>query len=126
MSANLIIYVTGKPTLHGHKRREFLWSESHGFYLYGGAVIPAAEFNGLYEKCMRNNADMNPRVRVIETAQPDAASPVVGVAVVAAPRAITIEEAEATMARLAPERLKKKTGPRPFGSGTPTATLDVA
>jgi hypothetical protein len=31
---------------------------------------------------------------------------------VAPPRAISLEEAEATMARLAPERLKKKTGPR--------------
>jgi hypothetical protein len=33
-----------------------------------------------------------------------------------APREITVEEAEAVLQRLAPDRLKKKTGPKPAGS----------
>jgi hypothetical protein len=123
----LIIYITGKPNLHGHKRREFVWSEAHGLYLYEGKELAADAFNAAYERCMRNNADMNPRVRVVVGSVPAAApaSPVVKVAIVPAPpqpRAITLEEAEATMARLAPERLKKKTGPRPPNM----ATLEVA
>lgn len=124
MSANLIIYVTGKPLLHGHKRREFLWSESLGLYLYGGKELAAEEFNAAYERCLKNNADMNPRVRVVggETVSvKDPAEPLLKIDV-AAPRTITLDEAEATMARLAPERLKKKTGPR----APQMATLDVA
>lgn len=122
MSANLIIYVTGKPLLHGHKRREFLWSPEYGLYLYGGRQLAPEEFNAAYERCMKNNADMNPRVRVVSqtVSVPDPEEPLLKIEV--APRAITLEEAEAVVARLAPERLKKKTGPRPANM----ATLDVA
>lgn len=125
----LIIYVTGKPLLHGHRRREFAWSPPHGVYLYDGKEFAPSEFNEAYERCMRNNSDMNPRVRVVAGSVPAARKPdgpVVAVGVVPAPppapRAITLEEAEAVVARLAPERLKKKTGPRPPNM----ATLEVA
>ncbi len=108
--SRLIIYVSGKPLLHGHKRREFLWSPAHKCYLYGGKEIEAAEFNAIYEKAMRTNADMNPRVLV--TNADASAAPIAPVATIAA-HEITTEEAEAVLARLAPERLKKKTGPKP-------------
>lgn len=116
--SRLIIYVTGKPNLHGHKRREFLWSPAHGLYLYGGKEIEAAEFNATYEKAMKTNTDMNPRVKVVATS----AIQQVTVTTPPAPQDITIDDAVAVLERLAPERLKKKTGPKPKES----AALEVA
>lgn len=109
--SRLIIYITGKPSLHGHKRREFLWSPAHSLYLYGGAEISAEAFNAIYEKAMKTNADMNPRVKVVNAGDHHAIQQVTIKA--AEPRAITVEDAEETLARLAPHRLKKKTGPKP-------------
>ncbi len=116
MSAKLIIWLPGKPSLHGYKRREFLWSERHGCYLYGGAEIEASKFNEVYEKAFKTNADMNPRIKVLSvdamsaapTAPPIPAPPISP----PAPPEITLEQAEEAMQRLAPERLKKKTGPK--------------
>jgi hypothetical protein len=127
MSTKLIIYVGGKPLLNGHKQREFIWVPAYGCYLYEGQEIPASEFNVKYEKAMRNNADMNPRVKVVSDspcsvscscaplAITTATPPPYSVTVVPTPveRVITAEEAEAVLQRLAPERLKKKTGPKP-------------
>ncbi len=102
MSAKLIIWISGKPTLHGYKRREFIWSEAHKCYLYGGAEIESSEFNEKYDKAMKTNADMNPRVKVVGT---NGSSVTNGL--------VTLEQAEEVFTRLAPERLKKKTGPKP-------------
>lgn len=117
----LLIYVTGKPLLYGFKRRDFFWNDTHKVFVYGGEQTPAT-FNEAFEKCLKNNADMQPRVKVVEITGKDAPAVVAVVAPtrtapVAAlpttvPRAITLEEAEAVVARLAPERLKKKTGPK--------------
>ncbi len=116
--AKLIIWIPGKPNLHGFKRREFLWSESHKCYLYEGKEIDIAEFNVKYEKAMKTNYDMNPRVKVIDakdSIRPPAPSvqPTLQVSSMAVSRSLTLDEAEAVVQRLAPERLKKKTGPKP-------------
>ena len=111
MSAKIIIYITGKPTLHGLKRREFQWSGPHGLYLYENRELELSEFNAKYEKAMRTNADMRVLVKVVgaETAIADA--PV-------DPES-EVEVAEATLRRLAPERLKKTPGRK-------AAVLEVA
>jgi len=111
MSAKLIIWVPGKPLLNGYKQREFIWSEIHKCYIYGGSEIDASKFNETYEKATRNNSDMNPRVKVVEIRnisiiEPPPAEPV-------KPQEITADKAEEVLQRLAPERLKKKPGPKP-------------
>ncbi len=113
MSALLIIFITGKPTLHGHKRREFLWSPAHSCYLYEGSEIEAAQFNAKYEKAMKTNADLNPRVKVIETASAAPISDVVSGEIPPITIEEKLEQAEAVFSRYAPERLKKKSGPKP-------------
>ncbi len=105
----LIIYVTGKPNLHGHKRREFLWSPAHKLYLYGGSEISAEAFNEIYEKAMKTNADMNPRVKVVDAGATVAIQHVT-FTTPPAPQEITEEQAVAVLQRLAPELLKKKPG----------------
>ncbi len=116
MSVKLLIYISGKPTLHGHKRREFLWSPAHSCYLYEGSEIEAAQFNAKFEKAMKTNADLNPRVKVIETASAESAAPI-SAAHAAPAKELSIEEkldaAEAVINRYAPERLNKKSGPKP-------------
>lgn len=61
----IIIYITGKPNLHGFKRREFNWSEPHRLYLWGGRELELSEFNDAWPKAYSRNHDMNPQVRVI-------------------------------------------------------------
>lgn len=61
----IIIYITGKPGLHGFKRREFLWSEPHKLYLWGGRELELREFNDAWPKAYSRNHDMNPQVKVI-------------------------------------------------------------
>lgn len=117
--SRLIIYVTGKPNLHGHKRREFLWSPAHSLYLYGGKEIEADQFNAAYEKAMKNNADMNPRAKVVASIGVQAESPTsnsggpAAVTNVTVAHETTVDEALAVLERLAPERLKKKPGRKP-------------
>lgn len=62
---NLIIWIGGKARIHGFKRREFTWHEARQLYLYGGREYTPQEFNAVYEKAMKNNADMLPRVSVV-------------------------------------------------------------
>jgi hypothetical protein len=61
----IIIYITGKPGLHGFKRREFLWSEPHKLYLWGGRELELREFNDAWTTAYRRNHDMNPQVKVV-------------------------------------------------------------
>ncbi len=109
MSPKIIIWIPGKPLLHGHKRREFLWSVPHACYLYEGREIELGEFNAKYEKAMRNNADLNPRVKILGLGTAEAPAPV---ATIVAAHEVTADEAEEVLMRLRPERLKKKTGPK--------------
>lgn len=116
--SKLIIWVGGKPLLHGYKVREFKWSAGHGCYIYGGAEIEDRDFNAVYEKCLKNNADLGPRVKVVSTGAVMVAfvpKPEPSPARADPPQAheITLAEAEAVVARLAPERLRRR-GPRPL------------
>lgn len=117
----LIIYIPGKPSIHGFKRREFLWSAIHECHIFMGREYDAAEFNDAYAKVMKTNRDMNPMVKVVqaEVAAVAAPAPVAPLAPppivdpstpLAQSREITVDEAEEVLLRLAPERLKKKTG----------------
>ncbi len=117
--AKLIIWISGRPNLHGFKRREFLWSESHKCYLYEGKEIEISDFNAKYEKALRTNHDMNPRVKVIDTTE--AVQRTLQISPIAVSRSLTLEEAEAVIQQLAPERLKKKTGPKPHAAVTELA-----
>lgn len=126
MSAKLIIWIAGKPLLNGHKQREFIWDASHGCYIYGGKEIDAADFNDIYEKAVRNNSDMSPRVRVVGIsvtvrAQPPIETPPPAPITTISAREITADEAEEVLQRERPDRLKKKTGPK-----DKTAIMDVA
>ena len=111
--AKLIIWVGGKPLLHGYKIREFHWAEKHGCFIYEGRELSDVEFNAKFERAWRNNSDLQPKVRVVETS-PEVAQPEIALTTNAyAPREITLEEAEAVVAALAPDRLKKKAGRPP-------------
>lgn len=103
--AKLIIYVSGKPLVNGYKRREFLWSVEHSCYIYKGRELDEQEFNQIAEKVMRQNDDMHPLIKVSSLTEVGAPS--------ATPGEITVSEAEDVLMRLAPHRLKGKTGPRP-------------
>ncbi len=88
---NLIIYVTGRPKIYGFKRHEFLWSEAHGVYLYGGKEIPVAEFNTTFDKVFlryQGFQDLNPRVKVIT---PAVATPPAPPAAAPAPASETVD-----------------------------------
>lgn len=61
----LIIWIPGRPTMNGLKRRAFLWSAVHGCYIYEGAEIDPAEFNAKYERAIKNIPNVKPGVRVI-------------------------------------------------------------
>lgn len=61
----IIIYIPGKPGLHGYKRREFHWSPSHGLYLFRSRELELAEFNDAWADAYRRHNDMNPQVKVI-------------------------------------------------------------
>ncbi len=114
MSVKLIIFITGKPTLHGHKRREFHWSPAHGCYLYEGSEIKPSEFNAKYEKAMKTNSDLLPRVKVID-ASAESAAPISDKTPAGETFAIEeqLNQAEAVINRYAPERLKKRQGAKP-------------
>lgn len=71
----IIIYIPGKPLLHGHKRREFHWSPSHGVYLYRGRELELTEFNDAWADAYRRNHDMNPQVKVLVDAVAPAPRP---------------------------------------------------
>ncbi len=118
----LAIYINGKPNIHGHKRREFTWSPTHGCYLYEGRELDATEFNAVFERCEKRNSDMQPLVKVLSVGNeipppPAPTSP----APKAASTEITADEAEAILQRLRPERLKLKPGRK---AGAPSVTLD--
>ena len=97
--------------MNGYKIREFQWSELHKCYIYGGVEINENDFNAIYEKAMKNNADLNVRVRVVGgSAEPQHAPPpatLQPVATITAAHEITVEEALAAVRRLAPQRLKQ-------------------
>lgn len=68
--AKLIIFVPGSLTVNGHRIREFKWSVPHKAHIWLGREVEDSEFNAEYAKALKTNADLNPRVRVIEVAAP--------------------------------------------------------
>jgi len=102
--SKLIIYVPGKPLVNGYKRRDFLWSVDHSCYIYKGRELDEQEFNAIAEKVMRQNDDMHPLVKVSTFSDAPAGT--------TAPHEFTVGEAEEVLTRLAPHRLKGKTGPK--------------
>lgn len=100
--SKLIIWVPGKIIQYGYRRRTFQWSPAHNCYIYQGKEFTEREFNGVVDQAMKDGADMHVSVKVVQFNEEPA------------PRAaITAQEAENVLRKLAPERLKLKPGPKP-------------
>lgn len=118
--SKLIIYVSGSLAVNGHRIREFNYSPTHKKFIWQGREVSDVEFNANFEKAWKTNGDLYPRAMVVETSQPGA--PAITAPLPATPppiatisaREITADEAEGVLMRLRPERLKKKTGPKPI------------
>ncbi len=121
--SKLIIWVTGRPSLDGYAKREFKWSELHKKFIYEGKEIAPAEFNAKWEKAFRNNGDLFPQVWVVDAiadAPPTTPpKPIAPPQVPIALNLITVDQAEAVMMKLAPERLKAKPGPKTIKAKIP-------
>jgi len=64
----LIIYLGGKPSMNGIRRRDFLWNKTHNCYVYGGGEIAPDDFNAKYELARKNAGELlkaQMRVRVV-------------------------------------------------------------
>jgi hypothetical protein len=107
-----IIYLDGNPFVQGYTRFEFKWSQSHGAYLWEGREIDEKEFNSVAKVALTRYASMkwHPMVKIVSGIDEPAATAVLPPSV---GREITVDEALDVMERLAPHRLKKKTGPKP-------------
>ena len=102
--SKLIIYVKGNPNYEGQKRGDFVWSKEHGCYIWKGKVLTEAELNVECEKAMAHYPKiLHPSVKVVEFSGDDLTEPA----------EITVAQAEDVMQRLAPHRLKQKSGPKP-------------
>lgn len=113
--AKLIIFITGYPRIQGLKRGEFEWSEAHQCYLFQGREFDETNFNPAAEIALRRYAQMFPMVKVI-VSQAAATVPPVTVDELPPEEPSDAERLAAAIAiieRLAPDRLKKKPGPRP-------------
>jgi hypothetical protein len=113
--AKLIIYVTGRPLIHGYKQGPFIWSETLRTYVYQGKEFSEQEFNAIAEKTIKDYDHLHPAVKVSEFSV--TSPPIAPSAATVNGREITVDQAEAVMLRLAPERLKKKSGPKPLFAG---------
>jgi len=112
----LIIWVPGRPLVNGPRRGKFEWSAPHQCYIYEGKEIEAAEFNAKYPAAIKSAHESRPQVRIIDAPEIAVSAAIEAPATIATltvAREITIEEAEAVLTRLAPHRLKQKTGPKP-------------
>ncbi len=114
--AKLIIWLTGRPLVYGFKRRDFIWSEAHKCYLFKGKELDEQEFNEVVEYALTSHPELHPKVKIVEFSKTVAVEtpPPPPFIPPPAPRLeITVEEAEAVMEQLAPDRLKKKAGRKP-------------
>jgi hypothetical protein len=116
--SKLIIWIGGKPLLNGYRIRDFHWAVAHNCYIYEGKELDESEFNVAFEKAFRNNMDLHPKVKVVGMIAPPA-KPVAPVAHISASKEITLDQAVAVVAELAPDKLK-----RPLGR--PAKVLEVA
>lgn len=111
--SKLIIWVSGRPNLDGFKKREFVWVEKHRAFIYEGREFDAAEFNAKFDKAWQNNQDLTPRARVVDADLPEPRNTPPPYVPSIADEAMSVEQAESVLNRLAPERLKKTPGRKP-------------
>ena len=50
--SKFIISLSGRPLVHGYRRREFIWDESRSRYVYKGKVFEEPEFNELVKEAL--------------------------------------------------------------------------
>lgn len=105
--AKLIICCKGNPAVRGYKLYEMLWNDERRLYVYQGREFDELEFNDVVEKALDRHKEFHPFVKVVSTS-----GKAVPQVITVSARQITAEEAEAVLKKLAPERLKKKPGPR--------------
>jgi hypothetical protein len=110
--SKLIIYVTGRTLFHGFARGPFKWHKPTGLYRYEGREFSEAEFNKIVDKVLHDYSDMNPSVRITEFSSTAPAIPE-PVAQIHNGHEVSLYDALSVVERLAPEKLKRKTGPRP-------------
>jgi len=114
MTMKLIIWVPGKPLIHGFVRREFKWSEKHKCYIHGGKEYTPEEFNAVAPQAFSRGEDMHPCAKAIVEAEaaPKAAPPPAPVTTISA-KEITEDDAVAVLMRIAPHRLRRGPGRPP-------------
>lgn len=117
----IIAYLTGNPSVQGYKRREFLWMPEHKCYVHNGRPFTEKEFNQLVPAICKKHRDLYPQFRMLEEppAETAAVAPTTAslqIDVPAPAPEITVEQAEALLLRLAPEKLRK--APRPAAAAT--------
>lgn len=109
----LIIYINvGPPNIAGHHKLEFKWSQAHGCHIYLGRELTPEEFNKhaadafgpRYQDFYRDS--FYPGVRIVGMEVPSAP---LGLE----PDEVTLDEALEVVERMAPHRLRAKTGPKP-------------
>lgn len=110
--ARFIVTIPGKPLTHGYKQREFKWNEELNCFVYEGRTFGEAEFNSTIDRVIKTNSDFHLKVKLVSMSEE------LDVAIPAPPppppREITLEEALETVRRLAPHRLRAKTGPKEY------------
>jgi len=122
MSVSLLIYITGKPNIHGYKRREFLWSPAHNLYLFQGKEWSPKDFNEAWLTAMRRNEDLRPMVKVLTAETANVSPPADASGLLMGRREPTLDEALEVVKRHAPDKLKKPAG-RPPNALRPTLAV---
>ena len=113
MALQFILYVTGKPRLHGVRKREFMWSNEHGCYVFESRTIDEKEFNLIVPQVLRKYEDMRPAVKIVTPESELQTAPLISDIPdipPTAPREITLDEAVAVIQKLAPDRLRNRPG----------------
>lgn len=100
-----IIWVTGKPNLYGYRRRDFKWDANLNLFIFQGKIFDESTFNETVREAFEHHADFHPMVKLISTPAVEDLDSV--------PAPITVEQAIEVLLREAPDRLKKKPGPKP-------------
>ncbi len=113
--SKFICFIEGRPIVQGFKRYEFIWDEALYCYVFRGKSFTEAEFNKITSAVFTNITyrPLFPQVKCIEESPAAESAPVAPAPVetIDEPE-ITLDQAVEVMQRLAPERLKKKPGPR--------------
>ena len=109
----LIIWVPGYPTVNGHARGEYQWSEKHQCYIYHGQELDPETFNEVVERAIRDYPTLYALVKAVPSA-PDPAPvhlTVEALDIEETKQEFTLADALDLVERLAPHRLKKQPGP---------------